>query len=612
MKRRYHLLTLLFLMGTSSCEKDFLETEPTDFLAPETYYQTAEHLRYAKAGVYDNLGGAGLWGSWANYLFGWAADEGYMNRASLVIGPWNHNHTPSDSYNSGFWSNLYNGINRANVVLANVDKNEEISQELRDQVRGEVLFLRGYYYFLLVQYFGGVPLKLTPTASVEDVDTPRATAKEVYEQILKDMTEAEGLVSSITANGFGGQVSKSAVRGLLARVNLYMAGFPLRETARYEEAKKWAKMVMDDAEAGHQLNPSYAQVFINYAADRYDIKESIWEVEFWGNRLDSYTETTNNAWINGPRVPATQTNTGRADAYMSITAKLYDVFEPGDLRKWWNIAFFTYDATGPNGSKTFISEATSEDQKYGFSPAKWRREYETLLPKAPTQTPQNVPLLRFSDVLLMFAEAENEINGPTAEAIEAVNRVRQRSWATGIKTITVTDGGTGYTTEPTVTFSDEAGSGAEATATIANGSVTGITLVRDAVTFSKMGSYTSAPTVIITGGGGAGAAATATIHTIEEANLTPEQTASKESFRQMIQAERMRELNFEGMRKSDLIRWGIFVETMQDVGNMILLHAPTAIHRRAYSNVEPKHVLMPIPSSETNVNEAIVQNPGWE
>lgn len=248
--------------------------------------------------------------------------------------------------------------------------------------------------------------------------------------------------------------------------------------------------------------------------------------------------------------------------------------------------------------------------KFSRYPAKWRREYETLLPKHATTTPENFPLLRYSDVLLMFAEAENELNGPTPEAVNAVNKVRQRAWSSGINTITVTNGGTGYTTAPLVTFSGNGG--AEATAKIDKGAVTSITLTRDAVTFYKSGNYASPPVITLSGGGGSGAEAVATVYKKEDGNMKPADYASKESFRNFIRDERLRELNFEGLRKSDLIRWGVFVETMIDMANTISIQVPTAVYKRAYAGVEQKHLLMPIPTSELNVNEIIRQNPGWE
>ncbi len=608
MKRKYYLLALLFLLSLGSCKK-FLETEPTDFLNPENYYETEAQLQYARASVYHHLGAGGLHGTYANYLLAWHADEGYMNRATLTTGPWNYFYSSADPYNAGLWSNLYGGINRANVVLANVDKNTAIPQARRDAIRGEMLFLRGYFYFTLVQYYGGVPLKITPTTSVIDVDIPRSTIKDVYAQILKDMVAAEALVPGIRTLNYGGAVSKSAVRGLLARVNLHMAGEPLKDKTRYAEASKWAKMVMDDAEAGHSLNPSYPQIFMNLAGDKYDVKESIWEVEFYGNRTDQYVETGNNGWINGPA--ATNPNTGRGDSYMSITSKLYNIFEPGDNRKWFSIAHFSYAATGANGAKTLASLPVNENAKNLMRPAKWRREYETLLPKSPTTTPQNVVLLRFSDILLMYAEAENELKGPTADAVEAFNKVRRRAWSTGIKTITVTNGGSGYTTAPTVTFTGGGGSGATAIATITGGKVTAITLDRDVngVTYFQEGKYTSAPSVSITGGGGSGAAASTEVYKVEDGNLNP---SSKESFLSAIQDERMREFNYENLRKADLIRWGIFLKVNQDMGNKLQQDSPGQFFVKYYTNVSSRDLFMPIPIAEITANLSMVQNPGWD
>lgn len=613
MKNKFNILLLLLLFGMSSCE-DYLETIPTDFLAPANYYETEDQLNFARASVYHALGATGLYGSWANYLLGWEGDIGYMNRASLTTGPWNYNFSSADSYNAGHWTNFFMGINRANVFLANVDKNPQISQAIRDQMRGEVMFLRGYFYFQLVRYYGGVPIFTEPTTSVEDVDVPRNSVREVYDQIIADMTAAEPLVAGIAELGFGGQISKSAVRGMLARVNLHMAGEPLNDPTGYAEASKWAKMVIDDTEAAHALNPYYPGIFMNYARDEYDIKESIWEVEFWGNRTDQYVETTNNAWINGPH-SVVASETGRADSYMSITAKFYNSYEPGDLRKWYNIAHFTYLPSGPSGAKTLNPVPTTELAKYGLRPAKWRREYETLLPKHPTTTPQNVPILRYSDVILMYAEAQNELNGgPTAEVIELVNQVRQRAWSTGVKEITITNGGSGYTETPTVTFNEGGDNDATATATVTDGSVTAITLDRDpaGIKFYQEGSYTSPPTITISGGGGSGASATATIYDITEANLKPEHIASKESFLQFLQDERMREFNFEGLRKADLLRWGIFLDVMANMGNTIQQDAPGTFYVAYYTNVTPKNLLLPIPVSETNVNEAMEQNPGWD
>ncbi|HTF28832.1 MAG TPA: RagB/SusD family nutrient uptake outer membrane protein, partial [Flavitalea sp.] len=235
MKKLYFLIGLFLSVSLFSCKK-FLDTKPKDFLFPQDYYVNPEQLDLAINSVYDMLGSGGLYGNNTLYLLGWSGDEGFMNRSSIATGAFRFNQATGDQYVTAFWRDLYNGINRANVVIANVDKNEEIDVAKRTTIKGEALFLRGYMYFLLVQYFGGVPLLLEPSNSVSDVHVERANVKAVYDQILKDMTESEPMVSDITTLGFSGRVTKSAVRGILARVCLYMAGAPLKETAKFQEA----------------------------------------------------------------------------------------------------------------------------------------------------------------------------------------------------------------------------------------------------------------------------------------------------------------------------------------------------------------------------------------
>jgi len=294
-------------------------------------------------------------------------------------------------------------------------------------------------------------------------------------------------------------------------------------------AGSWAKKVMEDANAKHALNPDFTQVFINYAQDKYDIKESIWEAEFWGNRLDAYTETGWVGYVNGP--PCKNTLTGIGFGAVEITADYYYKFQAGDLRRDWTIANFTYNATGPAGSKTAIT-TTSTKSLYTRYPGKFRREYE-LISRNGANTPENFPLLRYSDVLLMFAEAENEVNnGPTTAGYSAINLVRERG-------------------------------------------------------FGKLLSGATNP---------------------NQYDLT---ALSHDSFLQAIIDERSRELGFELLRKFDLIRWGIYIPTMQNIANEIAIDVPGAYYGVFYSNTTPKYVLWPIPVRELTLNKALIQNEGW-
>lgn len=411
-------------MMNASCSK-FLDKGPYD-LSPEGYYETEKELTAGLAAVYDRL--ANVYGSIWLYRLGMEGDEGYYARNNLPQGPQNFNYSASHNDIASIWRTLYEGVFRANLLIENIDRNTTISADFRNQVRGEAHALRGYFYFLLVQQYGGVPLILQATKdSNENMDIPRASAKEVYDQVLLDFTTAEPLVANITSIKHGGRISKSAVRGMLARVCLNMAGEPLMDLSKFAEARDWAAKLIDDAESGHQLNPDFTEVFKNYARDQYDIKESIWEVEYWGNRTDTYTETGFVGFANGPIT--SNALTGNGFGGVKVTAKLYFKYQEGDERRDWTIANFNYVNSGPEGNKVMIASVL-EPAIYNREVAKWRREYETLKPKATGQTPQNFPLLRFSDVLLMYAEADfyAQNQNVTSKALEYVNMVRRRAF----------------------------------------------------------------------------------------------------------------------------------------------------------------------------------------
>lgn len=599
------LIVFFCILYFNSCDS-ILDTTPTDFLNPAIAFETTQNIDRALVGVYDalyNVHGT----SWV-YRYGLEADEA-LYRGRELTGIVNNSFNASEPYIRTIYSDLYRGVTRANMLLENVDNNPEIDKEYRDQVRGETLFLRAHYYFMFTQMFGGVPLFTTNPKTPEQVHIPRASVKEMYDQITQDLLTAEELVPDIQTLGFGGRVNKSAVRGYLARVYLHMGGTQLGDKSKYAEAEKWALKIIN--EGYHELNSSYSDIFINYAADKYDPKESIFEIEFWGNRSDSYIETGQNGAANGPR--CTNPETGVATGMLNGNKFLYDLYKDGDLRRGWNIVNFTYDATGSNGAKTFVSE---NRQIYDRSAGKFRREYEVVTPKMANWTPQNMPLLRYADVLLMFAEANNEINShPTPEAIEAVNKVRRRAWATGgIKSFTITNPGGGYTTPPKILIN---GDSTIAVATVSGGRLTSVKLQQDDVTGFKYGKYNAPPFVQIVGNG-AGATVEATLFKEEEADLSMEEVSNKDKFREAIQNERAKELCYEWLRKFDLIRWGIYVDRMHEIGDEILLnYTPlerAEVFSARYKNVQEKHNLFPIPELELIRNNALVghQNPGWE
>jgi hypothetical protein len=599
------LFAVFVLYLTGGCKK-FLETEPADFLTPSNYFEKEEELQIALNGVYDMLGNGNLYGDNMFYNFD-ITDEGVYSHAGETSGPKVYNMATSDPIITATWETLYSGIGRANLLLENIDK-PQMDSAKRGVIKGEALFLRSYYYFLLVQMWGNVPLKLELTKAPDDTQHPQATKQEIYAQILKDMKEAEQLVLPIRQIGHAGRISKSAVRGILARVCLHMAGYPLNDQSKYAEAREWAKKVIDDVDAGHALNPSYNQVFINLAQDKYDIKESIWEVEFWGNRSDAYVESGRLGSRNGIR--CMNTDTGYSLGRINATPRLYNRYGELDERRDWNIAPFVW-----GGANDAVRQYWPASNTWQRSCGKYRRMYELLSPKNTSFTPINYPLLRFADIVLMYAEADNELSSaPSPQTIELVNQVRRRGFGKMlhgeiVKSITVTNGGSGYSTtnRPVINIIGGGGSGAMATATITSGKITAITITAPGAF------YTADPTITITGGAGSGATATAMITTPADAEINPGDQSSKENFREFLRDERSRELCFEGLRKWDLIRWRIFIEEMRAAGTEISQIATSAykFESRAGLNVSEKDYLFPVPTKEMSLNRALEQNPNW-
>ncbi|WP_119080117.1 RagB/SusD family nutrient uptake outer membrane protein [Chitinophaga alhagiae] len=510
------MIVFILLISQMSC-KDFLDTKPSDFLSPATYYATEEQLNVGLNGVYDILADLSTYGNLMQGYMGLDADEGWFRRTGGVQV---YNVVPSDINITNLWRVFYKGVSRANILLANIQK-PEMDETKRANIKGEALFLRAYFYFVLVSNFGDVPMVLEPVTTPDGGNVARTPAKEVYAQIVKDMTEAETLVRPITELGFGGRVNKSAVQGMLARVHLYMAGWPHNDPAGYTEARKWAKKVID---AGiHDLNPSYQQVFINYAQDKYDIQESILEVEFWGNSLPPYQQA-GRVGTNFGVLYGTTSVTGVSYGWVYSVAWLYDSYEAGDLRRDWCIAPYTN-----SGANEIPRPATVRFNRYA---GKWYRKYELASSDITSpNTPQNFALLRYSDVLLMFAEADNQVNGPTAEGFEALNKVRRRGLGLPVNT-----------PDP-------------------DKDISGLT---------------------------------------------------KEAFQLFIEAERSRELCYEGLHKRDLVRWNKFLARMEEGAAAFRVEMPTSPLVEYFTNAKARDVLWPIPEREMGINKNLQQNPGWE
>lgn len=683
MKRNLYIIAGFVLVSFTACKK-FLATEPESFLPPADYYRGA-NLTNALAAVYSPLGSfnGSLYNEFVNGVFS-CNDEtfyGGPGRQASTFPNQVYAYDYSSSNINNFWSGCYKGIERANQLLANVDSKDPAADV--QAAFGEALFLRAYYYYLLVSNYGDVPLKLEATNSPDNLQILRTPMRDVYNQVLADMKTAEGKVLPINKLGHASRVSKTAVQGILARVYLSMAGHPLNGgVAMYDSSRTYSQKVMNSG--FHNLNPSYSQVFINHAADKYETKESIWEVDYSGNdntviRSGSSLGSQNGIAFTSTSVLPGSVNqvwvdSGYSYGFIYVNQKLYNLYDSCDARRDWNIANFTYGVsttTLPYVTRNPISNTTPF--AYNRNNAKWRRNYEAIATKGKNISSINHPILRYADVLLMFAEADLQLNGGscTAEGISAVNVVRERGYGlteftAPLKSLSLIDPGSGYNTNVINNYNNASianvnlGNWIGYASNIAAGKVTSVRLTSGGIGFTAAsastiylgtpwtanttlvlnkqvinngnlytvttaGTTTSTPPTHTSGSSSAavtGAVFTyaGTAATVSGTLLTRADVDKTAITLKDIQDERARELCYEGTRKQDLVRWNIFYTTMSDVYNQMnswntytgnLKANAIAGYNNVVSAVPIKHLLLPIPSSEISVNKNITQNPGW-
>lgn len=494
----------------------------------EDYYKTEEQLNAALRGTYSTLAEGALYGGNMLGRMGFEADEGYESYSSDLQTVGDYAVYATDAKILGYYRMFYRGINRANLLLESVDDPAiTISAKERNHIKGQALFLRGYFHFMLANKFGGIPLMLKATRSnsvtTEDLQKPRTALRSVYLAIISDLETAQELLKPMAEVNTGTQASKSAAWAMLTRVCLYMAGQPVNETSKYAEAAKWAKKVKDANY--HELNPSYEKVFVNYATDVMEAKESIFEIDFSGNGTGVFASTGGAVGrLNGIQYPLDSSNVGYSNGILRSTSYLFNLYGTGDSRKDWSIAPYYYTGT-PRVKTNWTAQTTTFARFCG----KFRRESEILLPKSSVYSPQNYPIMRYADVLLMYAEALNEMpGGDKILAREQINIVRRRAIPVG-------------TVDREITETDYA------------------------------------------------------------------------DLKEVIIEERARELCFEGLRKNDLVRWGIFKTSMQYLNGLVPVGTSSYVvaARAYYSNARERDVLWPIPTSELTVNRLLTQNVGW-
>lgn len=431
----------------TSCE-DFLTEEVRGQQNLETYFQSAKEAEAFVTGCYQAI----TFGGWWNINTVWlmsemCTDDGWMgnttqSQSDYISLAHYQGAGQSNGAISNFWQYRYKGILRCNVAIERISTAKLEDESLRKRLVAEARFLRGYFYFELVRNFGGVPL-ITKFSMPEDIEgITRASIEDCYKFIEDDLKAAANdlPLRSAQAHTDLGRATKGAALGLLGKVFLYQE--------KWKEAREVLKQVIDSDE--YKLLSNFGDV---WSVDHNNSEESLFEVQYM------YDETYS---LGGALTVITGARSGPDDGWSwgQPTANLEKAYlDAGDSERlrWTIIKTGCTEIAGENQFDKFVKNSKDMAKyqtyidKYGWEPdcyiidptqhksARIVRKYFVPIEKRPEiynidRIPLNHRILRYADVLLMYAEASNEL-GQDSEAQAALNQVRNR---VGLSDVTAT------------------------------------------------------------------------------------------------------------------------------------------------------------------------------
>lgn len=446
-----YVLGALLSMGMVSCD---LTEKPTSFYEMDTYFTTADKAKMAVIGIYDCLAAEGSYGQ---YVMPFASsDDMYMVRGTATGDGTRRDisHyalTSSNTWVASVWNYIYEGIDRANTAITGIEKmpDYENSDELKELV-AQARFLRAFLAFDLVRYWGDVPFKTTSTGSFGDTAQPRTEREKIYDQIIIDLDFAKTHLKPGNEVASSEVPCRGAARALLMRVYLQRAGYSLDRTTRTltrpDDAtrKNYFDAVIEEwkafgTEGYHNFyGAGYEELFKNYSKLVLNNQESLWEIAFEPNNGQKdnagYWATYNGPLVDAPDAgsgAANQNFFGRANAFFIVLPYWGDFYDDNDVRRDVNFVDYVYRWVKKDKAQVKMSVCQEISKNMYRYPGKWRREWMAPGFVDPNHTGVNYCPLRYADVVLMAAEAYNEIND-TPKAWELLNDVRARAHATEI------------------------------------------------------------------------------------------------------------------------------------------------------------------------------------
>lgn len=391
------------LVVPSACNESFLDTDPQGKEAGAVFWQNEEDATKAVNAMYANLR------TWNNTAFGpiavesMGSDEAEKGSTASDATFFNLYDTftvgSGDGQLGGFWEGQYQNINYANQVLGNIPA-ISMNETLKARYIAEAKFVRAYSYFRLVRAFGDVPLRLALPVDASEYNLPRTAKAEVYAAIEKDLTDAAAVLPLSYPSTDLGRVTKGAALALHAKVSMYQQ--------KWQQVFDLTSQVVSSGQ--YSLFNNFEQLF---RIKNENSTESIFELQ---NELITSIAGASNSQYS--QVQGVRGVTGGGWGFNVPTQVLADAFETGDPRRDGTIIF--RGETTPDGDAI---PAVGDNPMYNQKSYVPFKLFNTAFSEG---AQQNVRVIRYADVLLMHAEAANEI-GNSALALSSLELVRARA-----------------------------------------------------------------------------------------------------------------------------------------------------------------------------------------
>lgn len=402
------IISLLFF---NSCHDSFLEEKVYSSITPLNFYSTEEDATAALTSVYNAMREQNSWRRQivlaAEYPSEatWPNNSGEAWRTEMDQFTW----TESSTGFYQIWSQLYVMINRANTVLTYIDGIEFTTPGLKERIVGETRFLRGLAYLYLVRFFENVPL-ITEENMDEFEATNVGTTDAVWSLIFADFEFAKANLEPKYTGDDVGRATSGAAHTMLVKAYISYAGKPWNKTEYWSQAATEAKAIIDNASYGYDLEEDYEQVFL---LENEHGPEYIFSVEYSSNKGVGWDFPTFTGIRSGDQL--------RLDGWSSVTVEteFFDSMSEDDNRREKTFVLSYEGINNPNITWTYPgSIAVPHYNKYIDHSDVGSGTGDYAL---------NFYITRFSDLLLMQSEAENEANGPSETTLSGINRVRARA-----------------------------------------------------------------------------------------------------------------------------------------------------------------------------------------